>query len=106
MNQSRKKGEVGNPTISWKFQRFFLSLPSVSFSKIYRTIRQKVYKDPEILNTVRSNLINIYKTFYPTRLRMKWLDGSMAMGLGGLRELVMDREAWHAEVHGVTKGWT
>ena len=37
---------------------------------------------------------------------MKWLDGSMAMGLGGLRELVMDREAWHAEVHGVTKGWT
>ena len=43
------------------------------------------------------------------RQRMRWLDGTtetMEMGLGGLQELVMDRESWHAVVHGVAKSQT
>ena len=43
------------------------------------------------------------------RQRIRWLDGitdTLDMGLGGLQELVMDREAWHAAIHGITKSQT
>ena len=43
------------------------------------------------------------------RQRMRWLDGltdSMGMSLSKIREFVIDREAWHAAIHGVPKSWT
>ena len=54
-------------------------------------------------------LVGIGRRRRSGRQRMRWLDGIIDlvhMGLGELRELVMDREAWRAVTHGVTKSWT
>ena len=64
-------------------------------------------RDDSLEKTVMLGKIDVRRI--RERQRMRWLDGvtdSMEMGLGGLQELVMDREAWRVVVHGVSKTWT